>query len=86
MNISEDIKSITYLKSKAADLLKQLPDYRKDIRAEKAPRKKTDRINIFSHGIRKFKNINRQKDFQKIHGYLKISISTRELRKEAFFS
>ena len=26
MNISEDIKSITYLKSKAADLLKQIND------------------------------------------------------------
>lgn len=31
MNISEDIKSITYLKSKAADLLKQINDNRRPV-------------------------------------------------------
>ena len=31
MNISDDIKSITYLKSKAADLLKQINDTRRPV-------------------------------------------------------
>ena len=31
MNISEDIKSITYLKSKAADLLKQINNTRRPV-------------------------------------------------------
>lgn len=31
MNISEDIKSITYFKSKAADLLKQINDTRRPV-------------------------------------------------------
>ena len=31
MNISEDIRSITYLKSKAADLLKQINDTRRPV-------------------------------------------------------